>query len=337
MLSLPELFVALAIGVLGIILYFLMQQPAYDPPPPPARPPSPPPRELPTAVLTTRTPYNEDEIAEIITKIYEVLVELCYISAEEIAWPTSAGVHVINLQLCEKLGISSTAISLMKKIPYPKDVDYACRMELFPYSNPYCYLDAGETRSGRDPENVMEEYCRVNYLLPQDIALTHNPRDGEAVVIDTKESKLSSRFMLIWERIIGLMTSSLDVIRVIGASDWYTPAVPPRGKLERPDEPRHYRNITPLHAPSYLRWHLESIEKLDIIPSRDGIGEGFHGRFNGEEYTVHCLLYPGLFVTANCSRSANQNEENSGGGVPLARQFQASRLPTRYGWLVDEN
>jgi hypothetical protein len=83
----------------------------------------------------------------------------------------------------------------MKKIPYPKDIDYACRMELFPYSNPYCYLDVGETRSGRDPENVMEEDCRINYLLPQDIALTHNPRDGEAVVIDTRESKfLSSHF-----------------------------------------------------------------------------------------------------------------------------------------------
>jgi hypothetical protein len=157
MLSLPELFVALAIGVLGIVLYFLIQQPAYDPPSPPARPPSPPPRELPTAVLTTRTPYNEDEIAEIITNIYKVLVELCYISAEDIAWPPSAGGHVISLQLCEKLGISPTVISLMKKIPYPKDVDYASRMELFPYSNPYCYLDAGETRSGRDPETVMEE------------------------------------------------------------------------------------------------------------------------------------------------------------------------------------
>ena len=109
-----------------------IQQPAY---------------ELPTAVITTRTPYDEDDIAEIITKIYRVLVELCYISAEDIIWPPSADGHVINEQLCRKLRLSPTVISLMKKIPYPKDIDYACRMELFPYSNPY----AGETRSGCDP------------------------------------------------------------------------------------------------------------------------------------------------------------------------------------------
>lgn len=117
------------------------------------------------------------------------------------------------------------------------------------------------------------------------------------------------------------MTSSLDMIRLIGASDWDTSPVLARGKLERPDEPHHYRNITPLHVLSYLRWHLESIEKLDIIPSKDGISEGFHGRFNGEEDTLRCLLYPGLFVTANCSRLANQNKENSREGVRLAKQF----------------
>ena len=65
----------------------------------------------------------------------------------DITWPPSADGHVINEQLCRKLRLSPTVISLMKKIPYPKDIDYACRMELFPYSNPY----AGETRSGCDP------------------------------------------------------------------------------------------------------------------------------------------------------------------------------------------
>ena len=91
----------------------------------------------------------------------------------------------------------------------------------------------------------------------------------------------------------------------------YTPPVPSGGKLERPDEPRHYRNRPQLHAPSYLRWRLENIEKLDLIPSRAGIDEGFYGRFNDEEDTVSCLLYPGFFVPTNCSRLATQNEEIS--------------------------
>ena len=181
----------------SIVRYFQIQLPYRSPPmspgePPPSRSPSPPPRALPPSVIYTKTPYDEDEIAEIVTKIYEVPVELCYISAEDIAWPASTGPHAINEELCKVLNLDPVVISLMKRIPYPKDQYRAWCMEFVPYSRPWCYLEDGEIRKGREPayDGVL------GLILLQDIVLTTNPRDGETIVIDTKESQLYTAFSL---------------------------------------------------------------------------------------------------------------------------------------------
>lgn len=144
------------------------------------------PYELDLPYVDISTPYNEDEIVAIVTEIYKLMVKLCYVSSDAITWPPSVG-HKINMTLCEELHLDPSVVLLIKHLPYPRDLDNALKMDLSPFSRPYCYLDDGELRCSRDPERVLHR-CRPDYLLPTDLALSFNPRDGMSVVIDTKES-----------------------------------------------------------------------------------------------------------------------------------------------------
>lgn len=51
--------------------------------------------------------------------------------------------------------------------------------------------------------------------------------------------------------------------------------------MERPDEPDHYRNFWPRHAPSWLRVQLNKIKALDAIPAW-GTDFGWYCNFQQE-------------------------------------------------------
>jgi hypothetical protein len=142
----------------------------------------------PKSFLTIRTPYNEQEIVNLVTELYELLVELCYVSRSDIAWPPKPNGHRIDEAICKELGLKPEVVRLMQKIPYPRDSYIARDVELFPWSDVYVYIEDGEIRAGRDPDHFGDE-CRPDYIKSTDIALCQGTRDGMTVVLDTAESR----------------------------------------------------------------------------------------------------------------------------------------------------
>ncbi|KAH8807389.1 hypothetical protein F5884DRAFT_731129 [Xylogone sp. PMI_703] len=174
-------------------------------------------------------------------ELHEVLIKICYIPESWVKFAPPEG-HPVNVLLCEELNIDPVVISLIKRIPYIEEKDPINETYLYPISRPFYYLLDDELRQGRDPELAdTGEDLSLNYLLPQDVAFTCGPRDGEAIVLDTKEN-------------------------TIGRIQLNGPECSPGSVLERPDEPFHYRNSRTYHAPTFLQQYVDSIKNLDLLP-----------------------------------------------------------------------
>lgn len=132
-----------------------------------------------------QTPYNEDEIVSLVTKLYELLVKLAYIGRDHIRWPPPGG-HAINEDLCRELQVAPEVISLLKRLPYvDEDCPYA--LDLFPNSEPLSYLQDSDVERSRDPA-ASPHRPRRDYILPHDIPLTGPGDEGPYFVLDVKES-----------------------------------------------------------------------------------------------------------------------------------------------------
>jgi hypothetical protein len=188
-----EVLFASILGIVILLAAFLIQQP--DPPHPPVRQPSPE-RIQPASPLFTSmsTAYSEGEIAGLITELYELFVSLAYLDRDQITWPPPSVGHRINEDLCISLGLAPSVISLMKNIPYVHSLH---GFHIFPRSEAYSFLRDQDIIESRDPENLAplpgeESELRLDYLLPHDVALSHNLRDGMTLVLDTTDSAFFS-------------------------------------------------------------------------------------------------------------------------------------------------
>lgn len=154
----------------------------------------------PDEFLTLRSPYNEQEIVNLVVELYELLVELCYFPHADIAWPPQLKGHHINEVICEELGLATEVVRLMRRIPYPRDSYLAKDFELFPWSRVFVYVEDEELRNGRDPDNYGEE-CRLDYIKKTDLALCSGTRDGMSVVLDTVESTCIFFLLVLLQRL----------------------------------------------------------------------------------------------------------------------------------------
>ncbi|CZR66790.1 uncharacterized protein PAC_16691 [Phialocephala subalpina] len=264
MLQWGEIIFGLLLGLLILPALHYLQQPDPQPParmPSPDRDPTPPPSPI---LNTISTPYDENEIVDLITELYELLVKLACFPPDEVTWPPEPG-HQINEVLCEELHLDPAVTSLMKKLPY-LDSDLRGQVHLFPGSEPYSFLKDGDILESRDPENLpprpgKESKLRLDYLLPHDVALAHNLRYGMTLVLDTKD----------------------NTVRMLDSADSPDYVNPEGTVLERPDDPNHYRNYYTQHAPSYIRRLIEKIQKLELIPAgTQGLGREYHGNEDAE-------------------------------------------------------
>ena len=137
-----------------------------------------------------RTPYHEDEIVGLMTELYKLLVELCYITDDDIDWAPMEG-HLINEILCEEIGIEEAVVSLMRRLPYHKDNRTYYGFFLFPQSKPYRYVDDDHIRNGRDPETLdpFNYPPRLDFLSAQDLAHASPGLRGTMINLDTREIK----------------------------------------------------------------------------------------------------------------------------------------------------
>ncbi|KAL2836712.1 hypothetical protein BJY01DRAFT_251822 [Aspergillus pseudoustus] len=194
-----------------------------------------------------RSPYNEDEIVQLIKDIYRTYLRLNYIKRWELVWPPKDTGHVINAALCEELGLEPAVVSLMKRIPYFYDSSTSRNVEFHEYSRAMVYLEDAEIRGGRDPDLFEIQEPRLDYLLPRDIALICTEDQGGNIILDTKANTIRVQDFL------------------------YLPPGPDRPpdydyRPERVDDEGHYRNYYAHHAPTWLAAWLEKIKSLEFIP-----------------------------------------------------------------------
>lgn len=195
MAGISEYVFGLLLGFLAIVLYSLN---SLQPHPPPPQKPSPPPSPL----FTPRDPdlpneeYDEQAIISSINTIYDLLLGLQYLKAGEIIYPSPSG-HSINEELCRSLNLDERVISLMRRLPCPRDVETSTDFDFIEETRCPVYLDDEDIKESRDPENDgSPEELRLDYLLPTDIALTIGRRYGKSLVLDTKESGFCASIVL---------------------------------------------------------------------------------------------------------------------------------------------
>ncbi|KAL4942931.1 hypothetical protein BDV06DRAFT_190998 [Aspergillus oleicola] len=198
-----------------------------------------------------RTPYNEDEIVQLIKDIYDTYLRLNHIKRWELIWPPNETGHVINETLCQELGLDLAVISLMKRIPYFYDSDTSKNVEFFEYSRAMVYLEDEEVLGDRDPGMFEVQEPRLDHLLRHDIALICTEDEGKNIILDVRENTIR-------------VEDSMDVApgRDVPPDYEYKP--------ERLDVKNHYRNYYPHHAPTWLASLLEKVRKLEIVPVNYG-------------------------------------------------------------------
>lgn len=149
-----------------------------------------------------RTPYDQDEIVELLTE-YMTLVSKLQVRDPETDGvdPPPQGGHMINEAFWrDKWGRNETVISLMKQMPYSKyrpggvEIFLSHNTVIADNRDPdgleYVYYWPWVTEYEADmPE---DEFDPPGPILPQDILLTISDRDGDYIFLDTTESKLTS-------------------------------------------------------------------------------------------------------------------------------------------------
>ncbi|KAF3026674.1 hypothetical protein E8E14_014587 [Neopestalotiopsis sp. 37M] len=102
------------------------------------------------------TDYDEDTIVQLITELSHLLIKLCTIEEDQVAFPPDGG-HRINEELCESLHIDSAVVSLMKRLPYPKK--HTVRI--------YCLMN-GPPRAEEDTQERLDDHFHYRNWCHQD-------------------------------------------------------------------------------------------------------------------------------------------------------------------------
>ncbi|KAM0153612.1 hypothetical protein ACHAQE_007543 [Botrytis cinerea] len=187
-----------------------------------------------------RTTYQEDKIVSLIHEIVQDYVRLSGVSESEVVWAPADG-HYLDESLCNLLGISETAKSLIRLLPVPGP-NHINQINLFESSSLIDVTTSSGLKNSREapprPDSARD------YILPDELQLAIGDSESSAIILDTNE----------------------NTIRVVSLSQGTEAMNPPSAILERPQDPYHYRNYWPQHAPAWLRVHLQKIKSLDTIP-----------------------------------------------------------------------
>ncbi|PQE32215.1 hypothetical protein CJF32_00009906 [Rutstroemia sp. NJR-2017a WRK4] len=187
-----------------------------------------------------RTTYQEDEIVNLIHEIVQDYVRLSGVLENEVVWAPAGG-HHLDESLCNLLGISETAKSLIRLLPVPGP-NHINQINLFESSS---LIDVTTSSGLKDSREAPPRPDSARgYILPHEVQLAIGDSESSAIILDTNE----------------------NTIRVVSLSEGTEAMNPPWAILEKPQDPYHYRNYWPRHAPTWLRVHLQKIKSLDTIP-----------------------------------------------------------------------
>ncbi|KAF7306372.1 hypothetical protein MIND_00428400 [Mycena indigotica] len=128
--------------------------------------------------------YDADEIAALVTKFYELLVEMGHWEASDVLYPP----HIdppLDLQLARELGHSDSVLEIMQKLPYVrKMVARQERKLILARSYLADYTDESDLRESRRTHIYAADNSPL--LDPWVLPLIFSGRDGSSVMLDTK-------------------------------------------------------------------------------------------------------------------------------------------------------
>lgn len=143
--------------------------------------------------------FSEDEFVGLWGDMYALLIRLNYWRREEIIFPDqSTGRHASldKQRLLGELGMSTDAVSLVERLPYPRLGSRGDR-QIYVEAQTLSYLDEHDIKACRDPHGMAGSRPRAGespvnglYLLALDVALAI-PYEGEGAtwILDIKHSK----------------------------------------------------------------------------------------------------------------------------------------------------
>lgn len=128
--------------------------------------------------------YDEQKIIDLVTQYYQLLLSLCYLSADDVDFPPPEG-RDIDPELCESLSLTPEVMSLMRRLPCPCAEGVMLGYQMFiPGSFANSFVNSKLIELGRDPE-IAE---RLDFLAPAHIALSIMDDEGACLVLDTAKS-----------------------------------------------------------------------------------------------------------------------------------------------------
>lgn len=142
--------------------------------------------------------YNEEDLVDILTDIYNHFFDILYIQGRVSFPPGDTGRHSLNVEyLGDELHMTARVISLLERLPYA-GFDRWDRKEWYPRARFVDYRDIESARFARDPGRISmyadlgdDIYPRLDFMRPGDVALSipaHTDCQG-TIILDTEASK----------------------------------------------------------------------------------------------------------------------------------------------------
>ena len=128
--------------------------------------------------------YDESHIVSLVTEYYNLILSLCYLSADEVDFPPPEG-RQIDEELCNSFNLTPEVRSLMRRLPCPSAEGTMTEYEMFilnSFAN--SFVNSKLIELGRDPEY----FERLDFLAPSHIAMSIMGDEGVWLVLDTARS-----------------------------------------------------------------------------------------------------------------------------------------------------
>lgn len=143
------------------------------------------------------TAFREDEFVSLWCDMYAMLLRLNFWKREDVILPqkdTGRHAQLHTQRLLSEKGMSPEAVSLLERLPYPRNASYR-RMRIYREASTMNYLEEDDVNGCRDPHDMAQYSAHpdslndASYLLPQDVALARpDESDGLAWILDLSHS-----------------------------------------------------------------------------------------------------------------------------------------------------
>jgi hypothetical protein len=142
--------------------------------------------------LLQAAPYNVTETVGLVTRYYELLVEMRYLATDSIAYPPHVGNKAINVTLARNMGLDERVIETMEQLPY---------------------LNHNTGGWMEDRDIIFRDGRFVDYRKDRDIYMSRDPIAHWPVYNEKHTKKTFEEDMMDWEDLYPKSALPLTMVR----------------------------------------------------------------------------------------------------------------------------